>query len=107
MSECQRFQLGTVGALSLLVVSSVSILICNKELISSLAFFFGQWFMPLFSFLFFDGMQMTFRFFILLIHQSFFSDSFVRFLYVICCLQWHCNYGLQAQGREVQHKMNN
>lgn len=42
MSESQRFQLGTVGALSLSVVSSVSIVICNKALISSLGFTFGE-----------------------------------------------------------------
>ncbi|RVW56535.1 UDP-xylose transporter 3 [Vitis vinifera] len=41
MGESQRFQLGTVGALSLSVVSSVSIVICNKALISSLGFSFG------------------------------------------------------------------
>lgn len=35
------FQLGTVGALSLSVVSSVSIVICNKALISSLGFNFA------------------------------------------------------------------
>ncbi|KAG8633690.1 UDP-xylose transporter 3 [Manihot esculenta] len=41
MSENQRFQLGTLGALSLSVVSSVSIVICNKALISSLGFTFA------------------------------------------------------------------
>ncbi|XAR58842.1 hypothetical protein NMG60_11014403 [Bertholletia excelsa] len=41
MSEAQRFQLGTVGALSLSVVSSVSIVICNKALISTLGFTFA------------------------------------------------------------------
>ncbi|KAA8550437.1 hypothetical protein F0562_002121 [Nyssa sinensis] len=41
MSENQRFQLGTVGALSLSVVSSVSIVICNKALISTLGFTFA------------------------------------------------------------------
>ncbi|KAJ0007718.1 hypothetical protein Pint_30597 [Pistacia integerrima] len=41
MSEGQRFQLGTIGALSLSVVSSVSIVICNKALISSLGFTFA------------------------------------------------------------------
>uniref|UniRef100_A0A803MJP3 Sugar phosphate transporter domain-containing protein n=1 Tax=Chenopodium quinoa TaxID=63459 RepID=A0A803MJP3_CHEQI len=35
------FQLGTVGALSLSVVSSVSIVICNKALISTLGFHFA------------------------------------------------------------------
>lgn len=43
MSEVQKFQLGTVGALSLSVVSSVSIVICNKALISTLGFTFGEW----------------------------------------------------------------
>lgn len=41
MTEGRRFQLGTVGALSLSVVSSVSIVICNKALISSLGFTFA------------------------------------------------------------------
>lgn len=42
MGEGQRFQLGTVGALSLSVISSVSIVICNKALISTLGFTFGK-----------------------------------------------------------------
>lgn len=42
MGEGERFQLGTVGALTLSVVSSVSIVICNKALISSLGFHFGM-----------------------------------------------------------------
>ncbi|KAF0920337.1 hypothetical protein E2562_034804 [Oryza meyeriana var. granulata] len=37
----EKFQLGTVGALSLSVVSSVSIVICNKALMSSLGFTFA------------------------------------------------------------------
>ncbi|KAF5751305.1 Nodulin MtN21 /EamA-like transporter family protein isoform 1 [Tripterygium wilfordii] len=41
MSEGPKFQLGTVGALSLSVVSSVSIVICNKALISTLGFTFA------------------------------------------------------------------
>ncbi|KAF3454808.1 hypothetical protein FNV43_RR05256 [Rhamnella rubrinervis] len=41
MGESQRFQLGTIGALSLSVVSSVSIVICNKALISTLGFTFA------------------------------------------------------------------
>lgn len=41
MGESQRFQLGTIGALGLSVVSSVSIVICNKALISTLGFTFG------------------------------------------------------------------
>lgn len=44
MSEGQKFQLGTIGALSLSVVSSVSIVICNKALISTLGFTFGSLF---------------------------------------------------------------
>lgn len=35
-------KIGTVGALSLSVVSSVSIVICNKALISTLGFTFGE-----------------------------------------------------------------
>jgi len=42
MSDAQKFQLGTIGALSLSVVSSVSIVICNKALISTLGFTFGK-----------------------------------------------------------------
>lgn len=42
MGEGEKFQLGTVGALSLSVVSSVSIVICNKALMSSLHFIFGK-----------------------------------------------------------------
>jgi hypothetical protein len=38
----EKFQLGTAGALSLSVVSSVSIVICNKALMSSLGFNFGM-----------------------------------------------------------------
>ncbi|XP_065034829.1 UDP-xylose transporter 3-like [Musa acuminata AAA Group] len=41
MGEGGGFQLGTVGALSLSVVSSVSIVICNKALMSSLGFIFA------------------------------------------------------------------
>ncbi|KAK4764623.1 hypothetical protein SAY86_025713 [Trapa natans] len=41
MSESNSFQLGTVGALSLSVISSVSIVICNKALISTLGFTFA------------------------------------------------------------------
>ncbi|RYR34017.1 hypothetical protein Ahy_A10g048728 isoform C [Arachis hypogaea] len=41
MGEGERFQLGTVGALTLSVVSSVSIVICNKALMSSLHFIFA------------------------------------------------------------------
>ncbi|KAF7830878.1 UDP-xylose transporter 3-like [Senna tora] len=40
MVEGEGFQLGTVGALSLSVVSSVSIVICNKALMSTLHFIF-------------------------------------------------------------------
>lgn len=42
MSEGKQFQLGTIGALSLSVVSSVSIVICNKALMSTLGFKFGE-----------------------------------------------------------------
>lgn len=42
MGDAQRFQLGTVGALGLSVISSVSIVICNKALISTLGFTFGK-----------------------------------------------------------------
>ncbi|KAH6788303.1 nodulin MtN21 /EamA-like transporter family protein [Perilla frutescens var. frutescens] len=41
MSESNRFHLGTIGALTLSVVSSVSIVICNKALMSSLHFIFA------------------------------------------------------------------
>ncbi|KAF9597695.1 hypothetical protein IFM89_021173 [Coptis chinensis] len=41
MSDGAKFQLGTVGALSLSVVSSVSIVICNKALITTLGFHFA------------------------------------------------------------------
>ncbi|CAN8306055.1 unnamed protein product [Cochlearia groenlandica] len=41
MSDDKKFQLGTIGALSLSVVSSVSIVICNKALISTLGFTFA------------------------------------------------------------------
>lgn len=41
MSEIKGFQLGTIGALTLSVVSSVSIVICNKALMSSLHFNFA------------------------------------------------------------------
>lgn len=42
MADAQRFQLGTIGALGLSVISSVSIVICNKALISTLGFTFGK-----------------------------------------------------------------
>ncbi|XP_027902657.1 UDP-xylose transporter 3-like [Vigna unguiculata] len=41
MGEGEKYQLGTIGALSLSVVSSVSIVICNKTLMSSLHFIFA------------------------------------------------------------------
>lgn len=41
MGENQRFQLGTIGALCLSVLSSVSIVICNKALITTLGFTFA------------------------------------------------------------------
>lgn len=43
-SKDERFHLGTIGALTLSVVSSVSIVICNKALMSSLSFTFGVYF---------------------------------------------------------------
>jgi solute carrier family 35 protein E3 len=42
MGDGEKFQLGTIGALSLSVVSSVSIVICNKALMSTLHFIFGK-----------------------------------------------------------------
>lgn len=42
MSEIKGFQLGTIGALTLSVFSSVSIVICNKALMSALHFNFGE-----------------------------------------------------------------
>ncbi|XP_028073767.1 uncharacterized protein LOC114276176 isoform X2 [Camellia sinensis] len=45
MTESKWFQLGTIGTLSLSVVSSVSIVICNKALITTLGFnFVGELF---------------------------------------------------------------
>jgi hypothetical protein len=41
-AENRGHQLGTVGALGLSVVSSVSIVICNKALLSSFNFNFGM-----------------------------------------------------------------
>lgn len=41
MADNRGFQLGTIGALSLSVVSSVSIVICNKALMSTLGFNFA------------------------------------------------------------------
>ncbi|KAK4277739.1 hypothetical protein QN277_015690 [Acacia crassicarpa] len=41
MGEGEKFQLGTIGALTLSVVSSVSIVICNKALMSTLHFIFA------------------------------------------------------------------
>lgn len=44
------FQLGVIGALFLSVASSVSIVICNKALMSNLGFPFGTyWFYSLFG----------------------------------------------------------
>ncbi len=42
MTEGPGPHLGTVGALSLSVISSVAIVICNKALISTLGFCFGK-----------------------------------------------------------------
>lgn len=67
MSESGRFQLGTVGALSLSVVSSVSIVICNKALISTLGFTFGEFIpFPLFSFSFIFSIHESFPIYLLI-----------------------------------------
>jgi len=42
MGEMSNFQLGVIGALFLSVASSVSIVICNKALMSNLGFPFGD-----------------------------------------------------------------
>lgn len=42
MVESSGFQLGLVGSLALSVAASVSIVICNKALMSTLGFPFGQ-----------------------------------------------------------------
>lgn len=42
MTESPGLHFGTVGALSLSVISSVAIVICNKALISTLGFCFGS-----------------------------------------------------------------
>lgn len=42
MGEMTGFQLGVIGALFLSVASSVSIVICNKALMSNLGFPFGK-----------------------------------------------------------------
>jgi hypothetical protein len=42
MSDGAASRMGVAGALGLSVTSSVSIVICNKYLISSLGFFFGE-----------------------------------------------------------------
>lgn len=42
MSDSSGSRMGVVGALSLSVTSSVAIVICNKYLISTLGFFFGE-----------------------------------------------------------------
>jgi solute carrier family 35 protein E3 len=42
MGEMPSFQLGVIGALFLSVASSVSIVICNKALMSNLGFPFGK-----------------------------------------------------------------
>jgi hypothetical protein len=71
------FQLGTVGALTLSVVSSVSIVICNKALMSSLHFIFGTF--SLFCFFF-----MLFYFFIIMLiinRYLFFYLQFSQILY--------------------------
>lgn len=42
MEKMMGFQLGVIGALFLSVASSVSIVICNKALMSNLGFSFGM-----------------------------------------------------------------
>ena len=42
MSDGAGSRMGVAGALSLSVTSSVAIVICNKYLISTLGFFFGE-----------------------------------------------------------------
>ena len=42
MSDGAGSRMGVAGALGLSVTSSVAIVICNKYLISSLGFFFGE-----------------------------------------------------------------
>jgi hypothetical protein len=42
MSDGGGSRMGVAGALSLSVTSSVAIVICNKYLISTLGFFFGE-----------------------------------------------------------------
>lgn len=61
MSENKGFQLGTIGALTLSVVSSVSIVICNKALMSTLHFIFGKPFVRILiiKFSFADFMRLT------------------------------------------------
>ncbi|KAJ0912434.1 hypothetical protein HanRHA438_Chr06g0274261 [Helianthus annuus] len=49
MGELTRFQLGVIGALLISVALSVSIVICNKALISNLGFPFGKRFYFLIS----------------------------------------------------------
>jgi len=46
MGEMPSFQLGVIGALFLSVASSVSIVICNKALMSNLGFPFGKNLLP-------------------------------------------------------------
>jgi solute carrier family 35 protein E3 len=44
MGEMTKVQLGVIGALFLSVASSVSIVICNKALMSNLGFPFGNYY---------------------------------------------------------------
>lgn len=62
MGEMSGFQLGVVGALFLSVASSVSIVICNKALMSNLGFPFGNCFWFLLS--------LIIRFYFFSNHQS-------------------------------------
>lgn len=77
----QRFQLGTIGALSLSVVSSVSIVICNKALITTLGFCFGQFASFCLHFCWFN------------LHPAFFMDWFLLFTWILIAAttltSWH------------------
>lgn len=84
MGEGERFQLGTVGALTLSVVSSVSIVICNKALISSLGFTFGKFLMTV-SFFFF-GLNGTLIYNIVASFLLFFS------LWTVCVVSFNAEF---------------
>lgn len=50
MGEMKSMQMGVIGALFLSVASSVSIVICNKALMTNLGFPFGNYYFPLYYF---------------------------------------------------------